>query len=47
MKQIPLRLDDSLHKELKHLMIDINKSLNEYFIELAKKDLEERKKIKG
>ena len=43
MKQLPLRMSEELHKELKHLSIDIGKSLNDYFIELAKKDLAERK----
>lgn len=44
MKAIYLRVDDDFHKELKHLSVDLNKSLNQYFIELAKKDIEERKK---
>jgi predicted HicB family RNase H-like nuclease len=42
-KQLIIRLDDDLHKELKHLSIDINKSINEYVVELIKKDLEKRK----
>ena len=44
MKQVTIRLDDELHKEIKYLMIDIDKSINEYILELIKKDLEERKK---
>lgn len=43
-KNVSLRIGEGLHKELKYLMIDIDKSLNEYFLDLAKKDIEERKK---
>jgi predicted DNA-binding protein len=43
-KQFILRLDDEIHKKLKYLSIEINKSINEYLLELIKKDLEERKK---
>jgi predicted HicB family RNase H-like nuclease len=46
MKQFTIRLDDETHKALKYLSIEINKSLNEYVIELIKKDLESRKKAK-
>lgn len=44
MKQISLRLDDELHKEVRHLLVEIGKSFNEYVLELIKKDLENRQK---
>lgn len=43
MKQISLRLNDDLHKQVKYLLVEIDKSFNEYVLELIKKDLEERK----
>ena len=43
MKQISVRLDDELHNKVKHLLVDIEKSFNEYVIELIKQDLEKRK----
>jgi len=42
-KQISIRLDDALHKEVRHLLIEIEKSFNEYVLELIRKDLEQRK----
>ncbi len=42
MKQTTLRLDDEILKEVKRLLIDVNKSFNEYVTELIKKDLDER-----
>ena len=39
---IPIRLDDALHKRLKYLSIEIEKSINEYVVELIKQDLKER-----
>ena len=44
MKQISLRLDDELHKEVKYLLIEMGKSFNAYVLELIRKDLEERNK---
>ena len=44
MKQVSLRLDDELHKEVKYLLIELDKSFNTYVIELIRKDLEERNK---
>lgn len=44
MKQVTIRLDDETHKKIKYLSIDIDKSINEYIIELIKKDLEKRKR---
>ena len=44
MKQISLRLDDDLHKEVKYLLVDLDKSFNEYVLELIKKDLQKRGK---
>jgi len=41
-KTFTLRLDEKLHKELKYLSIEIEKSINEYIKELIKKDLKER-----
>lgn len=46
MKQISLRLDDELHKEVKHLLVEIDKSFNDYVLQLIRKDLEERKQAK-
>jgi predicted HicB family RNase H-like nuclease len=45
-KQISLRLDDELHKEVKYLLVEIEKSFNEYVLELIRKDLKERKSKK-
>lgn len=42
MKQTTLRIDDNLLKEVKKLLIDIDKSFNDYVIELIKKDLDSR-----
>jgi predicted HicB family RNase H-like nuclease len=42
-KQLTIRLDDELHKQLKYLSVDIDKSLNEYISELIKQDMEKRK----
>jgi len=44
MVQLTIRLDDELHKEVKHMLVDEKKSFNEYVKELVKKDLDERKK---
>jgi predicted HicB family RNase H-like nuclease len=44
MKQISLRLDDELHKQVKYLLVELEKSFNEYVLELIKQDLEKRKK---
>lgn len=44
MKQITIRIDDETHKKLKYLSVDIEKSINEYVVDLIKKDLEKRKK---
>jgi len=43
MKQISVRLDDELHKEVKHLLVEIDISFSEYVLELIKQDLEKRK----
>ena len=43
MKQLTIRLDDETHKKIKYLSIEIEKSINEYIVELIKKDLENRK----
>jgi len=43
MKQITIRLDDETHKALRYLSIDIDKSINEYVIDLIKKDLANRR----
>ncbi|WP_373845242.1 YlcI/YnfO family protein [Clostridium sp.] len=45
-KQISVRFDDELHKEVKYLLVDIDKSFNEYILDLVRKDLERRKKEK-
>ncbi|WP_303819393.1 hypothetical protein [Ruminococcus flavefaciens] len=42
MKQTTLRIDEELLKKVKKLLIDIDKSFNDYVIELIKKDLENR-----
>ncbi len=42
MKQTTVRIDETLLKEVKKLLIDIDKSFNDYVIELIKKDLENR-----
>lgn len=39
-----VRLDDEMHKEVKHLLVEIDKSFNDYVIELIKNDLNTRKK---
>jgi predicted HicB family RNase H-like nuclease len=44
LKQISLRLDNDLHKEVKYLLVEIEKSFNEYVLGLIRKDLEGRKK---
>lgn len=44
MKSITVRAENEFHKELKMLMAELDMSLQEYFIGLAKKDIEERKK---
>lgn len=44
MKQISLRLDDELHKQVKHLLVEIDKSFNEYVLELIKQDIARRQK---
>jgi predicted DNA-binding protein len=44
LKQVSVRLDDALHKKLKYLMLEIDKSINEYILELIKRDIEERGK---
>lgn len=46
MKQTTIRLDDDILKEVKRLLIDIDKSFNEYVVELIKKDLFERNQVK-
>jgi len=43
-KALTIRLDEKLHKKLKYLSIEIEKSINEYVTELIKKDLKEREK---
>lgn len=42
MKQTTVRIDDELLKEVKRLLIDLDKSFNDYILELIKKDLESR-----
>lgn len=46
MKQFTIRLDDELHKKLKYLSIEIDKSINEYITELIVKDFKERESCK-
>lgn len=43
MKQVTVRLDDDLHKKIKYLMLEIDKSINEYILELINQDIENRK----
>lgn len=43
-KTFTLRLDDELHKQLKYLSVELEMSINEYIVELIKKDLENREK---
>lgn len=43
LKQISVRLDDALYKEVKHLLVEIDKSFNEYVTELIKADLKKNK----
>lgn len=42
MKQTTVRIDDELLKEVKRLLIDLDKSFNDYVLDLIKKDLESR-----
>lgn len=44
MRKLTVRVDEEFYKELKKLMIDLDSSLQDYFTNLAKKDIEERKK---
>ena len=44
MKAFTVRLDDEIHKELKHKLIDKDISMQKYINDLIKKDLEEQKK---
>jgi len=43
MGALTIRLDDALHKTLRHHSIDIDKSINEYITGLIKVDLEKLK----
>jgi len=43
-KQVTVRLDEELHKKIKYLVLEIDKSINDYILELIKKDLEKRQK---
>ena len=40
MKQLIVKIDDELHKQLKYLAIDNDKSIKDYVTELIRKDLE-------
>ncbi len=42
-KQFPLRFEESLIRDMKHLCININTNVNGYVESLIKKDIEERK----
>lgn len=46
-KQISVRFDDELHKKVKYLLVDIEKSFNEYILELIREDLVRREKEKN
>ncbi|QAT40851.1 hypothetical protein [Clostridium sp. JN-9] len=41
-KAITIRLDDELHKKVKHKMVELDTSIQEYVINLIKKDLKEK-----
>jgi len=45
-KQISVRFDDELHKKVKYLLVDIEKSFNEYILGLIREDLLKREKQK-
>lgn len=38
-KSVPLYIEENEYKEIKKHLIDINKSLNKYVIELIRKDM--------
>lgn len=43
MKQLTIRLNDDLHKQLKYLSVDIDISINDYITTLINDDLKKRK----
>ncbi len=43
-KQTTVRIDDELLKQVKHELIEKNKSFNEYVLELIEKDLKKSEK---
>lgn len=44
MKNFSLRIEDDLHKRLKHELVDREMSMQKYIISLIEKDLEKQKK---
>lgn len=43
MKMIAFKVEDKLHNQLKHKVVDLNTNIKDYVTYLIKKDLEKKK----